>query len=74
MSKKLSLEVGSILMAASLYGALQLNTFAVKILPLPNRVERTVPTSKGLKEDMIFVGTLTGSVYVVAKGLSMVIQ
>lgn len=74
MSKKLSLEVGSLAMAATLYGALHVNKVLTQILPFPNRVEQLVPKSTGPKEDMIFVATLTGSAYVIAKGLSMVIQ
>jgi hypothetical protein len=74
MSKKLSLEVGSLAMAATLYGALHVNKVVMQVLPLPSRFERLVPKASGLKEDAIFVGTLTGSAYVIAKGLSMVIQ
>ena len=60
MSK--NLEVNSLIMAGTLYGALHLNSMLVKAFP--TQLEGILPTSMGLKDDLIFSFGMTGILYV----------
>lgn len=54
-------------MAGTLYGALHLNSMLVKAFP--TQFEGVLPTSKGLKSDLIFSFGMTGTVYVGIKAI-----
>jgi len=65
MSK--NLEINLLLMSGTLYGGLHLNSFLEKTFP--TLFEGVLPTSKGLKPDLIFSFGMTGSAYVIVKAI-----
>lgn len=65
MSK--NMELNLLVMSGVLYGGLHFNSLLEKTFP--TQFEGVLPTSKGLKSDLIFSFGMTGSAYVILKAV-----
>ena len=61
----MSMERTLLLMPVAIYGGLHLNSALVKAFPHP--LMQNLPTSQGLKSDLMLSVGMTGSIYVILK-------